>query len=54
MLKKVCVPKLKNRTFNILYNPRNSAESNLQNAGNRISGVLDFKIFRGKHASRPP
>ena len=44
-----CVPKLKNRAFNILYNLRNSAKPNLENAVNGISGVLDFKIFRGEH-----
>ena len=32
---------LKNRAFNILYNLWNSAESNLENAVNGISGVLD-------------
>ena len=34
---------LKTRAFNILYNLWNSAESNLENAVNGISGVLDFK-----------
>ena len=38
---------LTNRALNILYNLWNSAESNLENAVNGISGVLDFKIFRG-------
>ena len=42
---------LKNRAFNILYNLWNFAESNLENAVNGISGILDFKIFRG---SMPP
>ena len=39
--------------FNILYNLRNSAESNPENAVNGVSGVPDFKIFRGSMPSRP-
>jgi hypothetical protein len=31
--------------FNVLYNLRNSARFHPQNAWNRISGTLDFKIF---------
>ena len=45
---------LKNRAFNILYNLWNFAESNLENAVNGISGVLDFKIFRGSMPPDPP
>ena len=45
---------LKNRAFNILYNLWNSAESNLENAVNGISRVLDFKIFRGSMPTDPP
>ena len=42
------------RAFNILYNLRNSAESNLEEAVNGVSGVLNFKIFRGSMPPDPP
>ena len=40
--------------FDVLYNLRNSARFHSQNARNRNSGTLDFKIFPGVHAPDPP
>ena len=34
--------------------PINSTLFDAQNAGNRISELLDFKFFLGGHATRPP
>ena len=33
---------------------KNSTLSDAQNTGNRISELLDFQIFLGGHAHRPP
>jgi hypothetical protein len=39
--------------FDVLYNLRNSARFHSQNAWNRNSGTLEFKIFQGVHAPGP-
>jgi hypothetical protein len=39
--------------FDVLYNLRNSARFHSQNAWNRNSGTLDFKIFPGMHVVLP-